>query len=318
MLQRVAACSSVLQHVAACCSMLQRVAVNDAWHHAVFVLAPICTYICPSLSLCCSMLQHVAAWCSVLQCVAGHDTWRQASTCIHITTYITEQQHVLQHAAACCSVSQRSAVRCGMLHCCDHVAVLRLCCSVAIVCVTRRALTSDSCPVCMHIRIRACVCARVCMYVRVHACLVYACLCSWMCVYVNVFVTVCHSVLQRIAVRCQCVTVCCSVLQCAAERGHGLTRAESVYSNIVFQCCSALLCVAVHVAVCAAVCVAVCCRFLRRVAVCNRPQKEGARHRKKEECIQIFYSGITVCCSEDPRTRTRVIAQREGVVISTI
>ena len=59
MLQRVAACCSVLQRVAACRSVLQSFSIKQ-WTTHCFC----------SVAVCCSMLQRVAACCSVLQCVA--------------------------------------------------------------------------------------------------------------------------------------------------------------------------------------------------------------------------------------------------------
>ena len=69
MLQRVAACCSVLQCVAVCCSLLQCVAV--------------CCNVLQRVAVCCNVLQCVAMCCNVLQCVA---------VC-------------LQCVAVCCSVS---------------------------------------------------------------------------------------------------------------------------------------------------------------------------------------------------------------------
>ena len=63
---------SVLQRVAACCSVLQRVAViyvcftcrgEDKW------VSSICNVL-QCVAVCCNVLQCVAVCCSVLQCVA--------------------------------------------------------------------------------------------------------------------------------------------------------------------------------------------------------------------------------------------------------
>jgi len=55
-LQRVAACCSVLQCIAVCCIALQGVAVRCS--------------VLQCVAVCCSVLQCVAARCSALQCVA--------------------------------------------------------------------------------------------------------------------------------------------------------------------------------------------------------------------------------------------------------
>jgi len=62
-LQRVAACCSVLHCVAVCCSVLQRVAV-------CLSATRLRDSVPPSIAVCCCVLQRVAACCSVLQCVA--------------------------------------------------------------------------------------------------------------------------------------------------------------------------------------------------------------------------------------------------------
>ena len=57
MLQCDVACCSVLQRVAACCSVLQ--------------CDVVCCSVFQRVAACCSVLQCVAVCCSVLQCVAG-------------------------------------------------------------------------------------------------------------------------------------------------------------------------------------------------------------------------------------------------------
>jgi len=110
--------SSVLQRVAACCSVLQCVAVGVVV--CVAVCIAVCVAVCCSCSLCprrgalaalqcvaacCSVLQHVAVCCSVLQCVA---------------VFVAVLLATLQCVAACCSVCR--SLCCSM--CC------RVCCSV--------------------------------------------------------------------------------------------------------------------------------------------------------------------------------------------
>ena len=108
-LQRVAACRSVLHRGAlccTCCSVLQRVAA------------------------CCSVLNCVAVCCSVMQCVRARAVPCAVAVCCSML------EHVLRHAlywrraayltrvAVCCYVIQCVAVCCSLLPC---VAV---CCSV--------------------------------------------------------------------------------------------------------------------------------------------------------------------------------------------
>jgi len=99
-LQRVAACCSVLQCVAACCSVFQR--VHSSLLHTLYIggsgSACGCLHLHLGTSYCvsmcaavrCSVLQCVAVCCSVLQCVAVC-----CSACVY----------TLQHTATvCCSV----------------------------------------------------------------------------------------------------------------------------------------------------------------------------------------------------------------------
>ena len=79
---------SVLQRVAACGSVLQRVAVrNDIRIHGSIPIIRDMTHL-QCVAVCCSVLQRIAVCCSVLQCVA-----------------------------VCCSVLQRVAVCCSVLQC---------------------------------------------------------------------------------------------------------------------------------------------------------------------------------------------------------
>jgi len=55
---------SVLQRDAACCSVMQRVAVCAVLASTM----PCAAYIRVSCSVCCSVLGYVGVWCSVLQC----------------------------------------------------------------------------------------------------------------------------------------------------------------------------------------------------------------------------------------------------------
>ena len=78
MLQRVAACCSVLQCVAACCNVLQCLAVCYIAFvlYRLFLHVPVLARVerCSVLqrvAACCSVLQRVAACCSVLQCIAA-------------------------------------------------------------------------------------------------------------------------------------------------------------------------------------------------------------------------------------------------------
>ena len=88
---------SVLQRVAACCSVLQRV-----------VLSPTCSdrYTCVAVS--CTVLQRVAACCSVLQRVILYCSALQLAISPTGT-------HVLQCVIVCCSVLQRVAACCSVL-----------------------------------------------------------------------------------------------------------------------------------------------------------------------------------------------------------
>jgi len=82
-LQRVAACCSVLQCVAVCCS--------STYSRERELTFGECCSVLQCVAVCCSVLQCVAVCCSVLQC---------AAVCCS----------VLQCAAVCCSVLQRVAV----------------------------------------------------------------------------------------------------------------------------------------------------------------------------------------------------------------
>ena len=102
----------LLQRVAACCSVLQRVAPSETLqkqHYRVSVL-------CQSTirSCCCSVLQRVAACCSVLQRVAACCSGLQRVELIkalHKCPSLQQHDDELLHrcVAACCSVLQRVA-----------------------------------------------------------------------------------------------------------------------------------------------------------------------------------------------------------------
>ena len=147
MLQRVAACCSVLQRVVACCSVvvLQCIAM-----YPVDLLAP---YLDAADGVCCSLFQPVAACCSVevcfivLQCVRWirrHCIWMRLTECVAILCCIVAMCcSVLQRLAECCRVMQ-SVLQCvavfsldllvthldvadGWGVCCDRILYLARC-----------------------------------------------------------------------------------------------------------------------------------------------------------------------------------------------
>jgi len=193
-LQRVAACCSVLPCVAVCCSVLQcaavpfdcmlswvsRVALSYAPQSSFWVLIA-CCIVLECVVGCCSVLQCVAVCCRVLQCVAvccsvvhsflGFS--RGAQLCFSIVFLCSKC--VLQRVAVCCRVLPCVAVCCRVLQCvavcCSVLQCVAVCCSVL-----RRPVKHPN-------RLSGCyVCAAVC--------------CS-----------VCCSALQ-------CVAVCCGAQLC--------------------------------------------------------------------------------------------------------
>jgi len=121
----------VLQRVAACCSVLQCVAVGLSWLKTLILIR------CLQVGVCCSVLQHVAACCSVWQRVAACSSVLQrvavccnvlqcVAVCFSVSVLADDAEcdemfagryvcSVLQRVAACCSVLQRVAVCCSVL-----------------------------------------------------------------------------------------------------------------------------------------------------------------------------------------------------------
>jgi len=102
----------VLQRVAACCSVLQRMVVLPFWS-----LSLIC------VAACCSVLQRVAACCSVLQRVAEYGS---VAFCSMDAKGLSFRVFCV---AACCSVLQcvsacRSVLQCCLLfHGCERSCI---------------------------------------------------------------------------------------------------------------------------------------------------------------------------------------------------
>jgi len=95
MLQRVAACYSVLQCVATCCRVLQYVAVRCmVWHY---------------FAVCCSALQ--CQYCIVLQSVAEGCRALRAAECRR------ELQSDAECSRWCCRASWSVAVQCVAVQC---------------------------------------------------------------------------------------------------------------------------------------------------------------------------------------------------------
>jgi len=117
-LQRVAACCSMLQCVAVCCNTHHtRMTIRVTYLYSVSVLQRVAEF--PCVAVCCSVLQCVAVCCSVLQCVAvcysTHHTRMTISVTHRHGVSVLQCGSVLQRVAVCCSVLQYVAVCCSVL-----------------------------------------------------------------------------------------------------------------------------------------------------------------------------------------------------------
>jgi len=134
---------SVLQRVAACCSVLQCVAERQCESVVMVVLLGGGFQQCGAA--CCSVLQHVAACCSVLQCVATC-----CSVSVRVCRHRLPSRGMLQECVAVlqcrsalqCVAGRRSVWQCGTVYgsvwqcdtgCCSVLqgaASFAVCCSV--------------------------------------------------------------------------------------------------------------------------------------------------------------------------------------------
>ena len=134
MLQRIAACCSVLQCVAVCCGVLRCIpSIGDGkqpytYSHLKIMIREVQCIVLQSLALCCSVLHCVALCCKVLQCIAvccsvylalamesshvrgSHLKIISQVVQCRVLQSVAQRCRVLQSVAECYSVSQFVAV----------------------------------------------------------------------------------------------------------------------------------------------------------------------------------------------------------------
>jgi len=125
----------MLQRVAACCSVLQRV---YSTMQTVFnsLIMHVSWGISRCVAACCSVFQRVATWCSVLQCVAACCSVLQRVYSTMQAIYRVRVSCMLHCAAVCCNVLQ-SMLQFGAVCCSDKQCVVVSCSGCSMTrCVT--------------------------------------------------------------------------------------------------------------------------------------------------------------------------------------
>ena len=138
---------------------------------------------------------------------------------------------------------------------------------------------------CLHVHVHIYTLMLICMcvYFFLHVCMyIYGCLCIYICTCIYMYICV-YIYALAVAVKVQCVAMCCSVLQCVAV--------SCIVLQSVAVCCSVLWCVAVSCSLLQLV--AACCSALQCVILCVRALIRS--HASKQ--LGRVAACCNVCCS---------------------